>query len=537
MNQSLSIEIEDKVEGNEIVADVLKSYGIGVSFVKKLNLGKDTYGKTDENTLVENLDLIDSSLKILEKHGLVKYSEVLNSFRHGFSDIKRMRDDEKLDISNFIMSDYSISKKNFIPFSALDANVIRVLLFNKIYSIDILKSMSYDSIVSLDGMKPATASDLFVSFAKFSSPTHFEHLFKVKSNKLPSIAKVNPVDMGGLLSVHKRTSVKNLALLEENIAWLVDNGYKTFGSLIVLFEDDFEKIKSLNELTNTRFKNLVSDITNYVVSKSSIKDSSNALIAHAFSRDVKTFLLANKIYDVSFLKVVNIEDYSLLTDKLKLEITKEIDDFQNKKKKKDRKNENKNENKNTEKSNSKVEKQKQVVKEKKESIGLSDSASTLDSKEISPSGDREKKLDPVEIIDTDYVKLLPMHKIECLDLPAKLSNAIKSHGMFFAEELAENDQKMNLVKGLNVTEKTYAHELAVGFLDREDIATFNGYISYHIRDLNLPYNVYLALFESKLIFIDDLAKKSLEDLQKIDKIGKATSALIYDRVNAAIELM
>lgn len=539
MNHKLKIEIEDQNTENDIVTEILKNAGIGVHFVSSL-AANGTKAKIDVRTSTKNIGLSESTVGILINNQVNRVSDLIHSFKSEFKDIKRLPKKNLDEINYFLMDNFNITESDFIPFCKLPNTTRRFFLQNDIFSFSQFDHITHEELIKMDGIKPSIICDVYLKFAELASPSHYATIInKEKSlqedKKSVVLNNKEEQDFGGLTKIHGRTATKNLSLSDNCKLWLMENDFKTLFSILFEYESDFIKVRSNRSEDKLFLNKIIAEIKEYVFNISSIEIKSHSIIDLDLTKEAKTTLLKNKIYDIGKInedalnnfidddnenekELIIMETMEVLSQIGNMDIEKNIG----------KKNEKEHvEIKESEKSHSQEE-ESSGISERREPEGTTSKKLVLIPKNEEQDFFAPESKGEVET-SNDIISLSAgMYSVECLDIPSDIKSALHDNGIHFVEDIYTNESKIFRAKGISKQHKQAIMDDISLFLSEEK-AFEKKYLAHPISELKLPHSLNLALKKANIYYVELLLKLSPDELKMFDNIGEVSAEMIYNR--------
>lgn len=539
------VELKDNLEDQAIVNEVLQNAGIRISHLSQGNF-TNQHPKIDIRTGINNLPLSTLTKETLIKNDMSRLSDIITSFKDEFKNIKKLSSEIKEELHIFIADIFLIKKTNFIPFLSMRKNVSKALLKSNIFDISIIKKMNFEEISKINGNRQSLTCDMLLYLARVASPYHFDTIvgesFK-DENTSSKRQQRQLTEYGGKLKVHGRTSTKNLEIDNSIKDWLLENNYSTLFSIIFEYESNFSKIKEKEFSDKFLCNKIISEIKKYIHNISNIENEMYTTINQNISSVSKNTLLKNKVYDLSKLDKEKLQDIlSHIDDDKKeliiMEVTENLSSLLQKRISKNEKN------------NEKVKKHEEESTEKKSFAKLSESDSESNKErrnselKILPSisSQKESKLESTKKeeveVKSNNVSSFPIsnasvnegvYAIECLNLEDSVITILHNNGIASVLDIQQNESKFFRTKGINKEQKSQIMEQILEFSSGNKDFDVK-YLAHSIRDLELPYNIELALIKEKFFFIESLLNKSEEDLRSIKNIGNVSAELVHEKI-------
>lgn len=539
------VELKDNLEDQAIVNEVLQNAGIRISHLSQGNF-TNQHPKIDIRTGINNLPLSTLTKETLIKNDMSRLSDIITSFKDEFKNIKKLSSEIKEELHIFIADIFLIKKTNFIPFLSMRKNVSKALLKSNIFDISIIKKMNFEEISKINGNRQSLTCDMLLYLARVASPYHFDTIvgesFK-DENTSNKRQQRQLTEYGGKLKVHGRTSTKNLEIDNSIKDWLLENNYSTLFSIIFEYESNFSKIKEKEFSDKFLCNKIISEIKKYIHNISNIENEMYTTINQNISSVSKNTLLKNKVYDLSKLDKEKLQDIlSHIDDDKKeliiMEVTENLSSLLQKRISKNEKN------------NEKVKKHEEESTEKKSFAKLSESDSESNKErrnselKILPSisSQKESKLESTKKeeveVKSNNVSSFPIsnasvnegvYAIECLKLEDSVITILHNNGIASVLDIQQNESKFFRTKGINKEQKSQIMEQILEFSSGNKDFDVK-YLAHSIRDLELPYNIELALIKEKFFFIESLLNKSEEDLRSIKNIGNVSAELVHEKI-------
>lgn len=539
------VELKDNLEDQAIVNEVLQNAGIRISHLSQGNF-TNQHPKIDIRTGINNLPLSTLTKETLIKNDMSRLSDIITSFKDEFKNIKKLSSEIKEELHIFIADIFLIKKTNFIPFLSMRKNVSKALLKSNIFDISIIKKMNFEEISKINGNRQSLTCDMLLYLARVASPYHFDTIvgesFK-DENTSNKRQQRQLTEYGGKLKVHGRTSTKNLEIDNSIKDWLLENNYSTLFSIIFEYESNFSKIKEKEFSDKFLCNKIISEIKKYIHNISNIENEMYTTINQNISSVSKNTLLKNKVYDLSKLDKEKLQDIlSHIDDDKKeliiMEVTENLSSLLQKRISKNEKN------------NEKVKKHEEESTEKKSFAKLSESDSESNKErrnselKILPSisSQKESKLESTKKeeveVKSNNVSSFPIsnasvnegvYAIECLNLEDSVITILHNNGIASVLDIQQNESKFFRTKGINKEQKSQIMEQILEFSSGNKDFDVK-YLAHSIRDLELPYNIELALIKEKFFFIESLLNKSEEDLRSIKNIGNVSAELVHEKI-------
>lgn len=539
------VELKDNLEDQAIVNEVLQNAGIRISHLSQGNF-TNQHPKINIRTGINNLPLSTLTKETLIKNDMSRLSDIITSFKDEFKNIKKLSSEIKEELHIFIADIFLIKKTNFIPFLSMRKNVSKALLKSNIFDISIIKKMNFEEISKINGNRQSLTCDMLLYLARVASPYHFDTIvgesFK-DENTSSKRQQRQLTEYGGKLKVHGRTSTKNLEIDNSIKDWLLENNYSTLFSIIFEYESNFSKIKEKEFSDKFLCNKIISEIKKYIHNISNIENEMYTTINQNISSVSKNTLLKNKVYDLSKLDKEKLQDIlSHIDDDKKeliiMEVTENLSSLLQKRISKNEKN------------NEKVKKHEEESTEKKSFAKLSESDSESNKErrnselKILPSisSQKESKLESTKKeeveVKSNNVSSFPIsnasvnegvYAIECLNLEDSVITILHNNGIASVLDIQQNESKFFRTKGINKEQKSQIMEQILEFSSGNKDFDVK-YLAHSIRDLELPYNIELALIKEKFFFIESLLNKSEEDLRSIKNIGNVSAELVHEKI-------
>ena len=537
------VELKDNLEDQSIINEVLQNAGIHITHLSQDNITNQR-PSIDVRTGIKNLPLSTLAKETLIKNDISRLSDIITSFKDEFKNIKKLSSETKEELHAFIADVFLIKKSNFVPFLPMRKNVSKALLKSNIFDISIIKKMNFEEISKINGNRQSLTCDMLLYLARVASPYHFATIIgeSFQDENMSSKRQQRQLtEYGGKLKVHGRTSTKNLEIDNSVKKWLLENSYSTLFSIIFEYESDFSKIKEKEFSDKFLCNKIISEIKMYIHNASNIENEKYATINQNISSVSKVTLLKNKVYDLSKLDKEKLQDIlSHIDDDKKeliiMEVTENLSSLlQNRISK-------------NEKNNEKVKEHEEKSTEAKNSSKLSEGYSDSDKEKrrsdlklfSNTSSEEDSKVESTEEVEVknSNITSFPISKIsvnegvyaiECLRLDDSVITILHNNGIASLSDIKQNESKFFRVKGINKEQKSQIMEQISEFSsgDRE---FDNKYLAHSIRDLELPYNIELALIKEKMFFIENLLNKSEEDLRSIKNIGNVSAELVHEKI-------
>lgn len=583
MTHQLKIELNQN-DCDENVVELLNLAGIDVIISGK-NASNDT---STSRASVNGIGFSEKTLNRLIKNEIHKVSDLHNSFKQGFKNIKYLSKDSSNEIIEFIAKSIGVEKiDNFVTFSKLSNRAKNSLIKAGIYDISKLQDMSYNQLSKYEDIVPSALSDILFYLSYIASPNHTPNIESDNDSTLVNVSVDNsdksPRKTVDKLSKHLRTSTKNLDLSEEHVQYLLSKNLTTLASIKNAFDSCFEG------WNNTKLEKEVKEVIVKLIFNLSSIEKDNWINGMNYSNKFKRKVYSNGIYSLATLLSLNDEEFLSL-----LGVSKDkIDTFiLEKKEKKDEVKSEKIEEKSESKETSLQQHDTEVIIAEESSLledskalntkelidnellidfSVSDKDFSTESiiEELSESQHEDDQLsvkpkdntiefssiskeqfkddqtsDKKEVLKLKTVKvsntftdldIIPArHNLMALNIDKKYVDFLHDKGIYFVEDLFDiSHSRLNSFDGLGKNGKDAIEEAVNKF--RSSDKDYTEFKNHSINELGLPHQIKLKFYNADFRFIEDLEGMNCKDLMVIEGIGKTSAQKIITILEDAIK--